>query len=362
MIYISSIYEFAFIKVKNLTELRPNDGSYMTDLKNISNAELISRIEKLVRTERKITHLVLTHIIEIEERKIFAELGYDSMYSYLTQGLGYSEGSAYRRLRSAQVLKKAPEITVKLEDGSLNLSQLAQVQKCIRESQNAGKLVSQKETLVILEKLENKNSYETEKVLAVEFDRPVQTHESIKPQQDDSVRLQITLTQEQFKELEQAKSLLSHICHEGNWADVIATLAKNYNDRKLKGRTNTPHLLTSESHDAIQRGHSRMVSPSSKQEQPLTSENNQSNETRQTSTQRFAATPVKKSRKYISVHIKRDLLKKANNCCEYINPKTNQRCNSKYKLQSDHIQPWSKGGSNNPDNLRVLCQTHNLNR
>ncbi|HEY1078953.1 MAG TPA: hypothetical protein VGE46_02615, partial [Bdellovibrio sp.] len=194
----------------------------MTDLKNISNAELISRFEKLVRTERKITHLVLTHIIEIEERKIFAELGYDSMYSYLTQELGYSEGSAYRRLRSAQVLKKNPEITVKLEDGSLNLSQLAQVQKCIKESQNSGKLVSPQATLVILEKLEHKNSYETEKVLAVEFDRPVQNHESIKPQQDDSVRIQITLTQEQFKELEQAKSLLSHICHEGNWADVIS--------------------------------------------------------------------------------------------------------------------------------------------
>lgn len=293
----------------------------MTDLKNISNAELISRFEKLVRTERKITHLVLTHIIEIEERKIFAELGYDSMYSYLTQELGYSEGSAYRRLRSAQVLKKNPEITVKLEDGSLNLSQLAQVQKCIKESQNSGKLVSPQATLVILEKLEHKNSYETEKVLAVEFDRPVQNHESIKPQQDDSVRIQITLTQEQFKELEQAKSLLSHICHEGNWADVISTLAKNYNDRKLVGRIKK--------------------------------------ETPEASTQRFAATATKKSRKYISVHIKRELMSKADNCCEYVNPKTKQRCNSKYKLQKDHIQPFSQGGSDELKNLRVLCQTHN---
>ncbi len=37
-------------------------------LKNISNQELMQRLKKLLRTERKITHLVLLHIEEIEER------------------------------------------------------------------------------------------------------------------------------------------------------------------------------------------------------------------------------------------------------------------------------------------------------
>ena len=63
----------------------------MNNLNALSNDDLISRMEKLVRTERKITHLVLLHIAELEERKVYAELGYDGMYSYLTRGLGYSD-------------------------------------------------------------------------------------------------------------------------------------------------------------------------------------------------------------------------------------------------------------------------------
>lgn len=323
----------------------------MTNLKAISNNELISRIEKLVRTERKITHLILVHILEIEERKIFAELGYDSMYAYMTRGLGYSEASAYRRVQSARLLKQAPSITEKIESGTLNLSQLTQVQKCIKESQKVGQLITSETTLEILNKLENKNTFETEKVLALEFDRPIQTHESIKPQQDNSVRLQVTLTQEQFQELEQAKSLLSHICHNGTWSEVIATLAQEFNRRKLKGRTVGPVSREKDVNANLKPSHAPIF-PNSV--------------AKKNTTQSFAATEVgppsntpTKNRKYISVHTKRLLLNKAQNCCEYQDPLTQQKCHSKYKLQIDHILPWAKGGSDDSKNLRILCQTHN---
>ncbi|MGE5084977.1 MAG: hypothetical protein ACM3MG_01655 [Bacillota bacterium] len=185
------------------------------ELKFIPNNELIQRLEKLARTERKITHLVLLHIAEIEERKIYADLGFDGMYSYLTRGLGYSEGSAYRRLQSARLLKQVPTAAEKIENGSLNLSQLTQVQKCLKESIRNGESVSIEQTLEVLSKLENKNSFETQKTLALEMNLPVELHEKVKPQQDESIRLEITLTKEQFAELEQAKILLSHICPYG---------------------------------------------------------------------------------------------------------------------------------------------------
>lgn len=118
-------------------------------------------------------------------------MGYDGMYSYLTKGLGFSDGAAYRRLQSARLLKQLPEVAKKVEDGALNLSQLTQVQKCLKE-------VSQK---------------------------------------DHSVHLEITLSAEQFAELETAKSLLSHICVDGKWPDIIATLAEKYNKKKLGGHT-----------------------------------------------------------------------------------------------------------------------------
>ena len=109
-------------------------------LHNIFNDELILRMQKLVRTERKVMHLVLLHIAEIESRKMYADLGFDGMYSYLTQGLGYSESAAYRRLQSARLLRQVPSVAENIEDGSLNLSQLTQVQKCLKESAKNGEL------------------------------------------------------------------------------------------------------------------------------------------------------------------------------------------------------------------------------
>lgn len=50
-----------------------------SNLKNISNEDLLVKTENLVQTERKIMHLVLTHILEIMDRKLYADLGSDSM-------------------------------------------------------------------------------------------------------------------------------------------------------------------------------------------------------------------------------------------------------------------------------------------
>lgn len=321
-------------------------------LRNVSNSELISRLEKLVRTERKITHLVLLHVLEIEERKLYAEMGFDSMYSYLTRGLGYSESSAYRRLQSARLLKKIPAVAEKLEEGSLNLSQLTQVQKCLKEqTQKSGKTLSTMATSQILERLENKNSYETEKVLAIEFNRPIQSHESIKPQKDESVRVEFTLNKEQMAELEQARSLLSHTCPEGTWSEVISYLAKNFNQKKLQVRQNEQSNSTP-----------RNLNYSS----VLDGEHTKSSASASNSflTQSFAATEnsrrqVKRPREYISIYKKRELLRKAQYCCEYSDPKTGTKCISKYQLQVDHVKAWAHGGGNNIGNLRILCRTHN---
>ena len=328
-------------------------------LQNISNAELVNRMEKLVRGERKITHLILLHILEIEERKIFAELGFDSMYSYLTQKLGYSESAAYRRLQSARLLKKVPTLAEKIEDGRLNLSQLTQVQKCLKQqSQKTGTEFSTHQTLQVLEQIENKSSFATEQALAVAFDLPVQSRESLKPQKDESVRIELTLSKEQFAELEQAQSLLSHICHEGNLAEVIGYLAQNFNKRKLQGKITQKKPLTQTvelpENREVQIVHSVDLAKDHTKSEPL-------------STQSFVNKPEKgfaklkptRPRKYISVNIRRELLKKAGNCCEYQNPTTGQRCQSKYQLQVEHIQPWALGGSNHIDNLKTLCRTHN---
>ncbi len=317
------------------------------ELKNISNQELIQRIEKLVRTERKITHLVLLHIAEIEDRKIYADMGYDGMYAYLTRGLGYSEGSAYRRLQSARLLKQLPAVAEKIEDGSLNLTQLTQVQKIVKSE-------SLKVAQEVLTKIENKSSFETQKVLATEFNLPIQTHEKIKPQQDDSVRLEITLTPEQYEYLKQAQSLLSHTCPSGSMADVIANLAKKFVQKKLKSATSNTGKINQQEASA-----SNTESKNTIKAVTNTNSKNTIKLVTQSANARAERLNKKPYRKYISVHTKRELLQKANHQCQYVDHKSQQKCTSRFQLEIDHIKPLAIGGSDEVRNLRVLCRTHN---
>lgn len=270
------------------------------DLSQIGNHELLGRLEKLSRTERKITHFILWHILEIDNRKLYLDRGFSSCFEYLTQGLGYSEGSANRRLQSARLLKQVPEIANKIEAGSLNLSQLAQVQKCLRVKKKAGDAVSTVKTQEILSLVENKSAFETQKVLAKEFNYPIEVSEKIQPQRNNSVKLEVVFTEEQIKDLELAKSLLSHSCPEGTWAEVISYLAKNHNKK-----------------------------------------------------------PKNTARTYLPVKIRRELFSKADHCCEYIDPLTLRKCTSKYQLQVDHLVPVAKGGSDERTSLRILCRAHN---
>lgn len=297
-------------------------------LASISNSELLNRMQKLVRTERKITHLVLLHILEIETRRLYAEAGFDGMYTYLTRGLGYSEAAAYRRLQSARLLKQVPEVAEKIESGSLNLSQLTQVQKCLKASAAGGVVISSCHTVQVLKKLENKNTFQTTEVLSRAFDLPTNNLEVLHPQKDESVRLEITLTTEQFEDLRKAKDILSHICFSGSWADVIGVLAKKCVSQSQKVNriretsVGEPTIGKDTTHPVIAK--------------------------------------KEKKRKLIPASTKKLILKKAQSCCEYLDPSSGHRCGSRYQLQIDHIQPLAMGGGSEFKNLRVLCRTHNL--
>ncbi len=45
--------------------------------------------------------------------------------------------------------------------------------------------------------------------------------------------------------------------------------------------------------------------------------------------------------------------------CAYTDAKTGKRCGSRFQLQRDHIHGFALGGSNEPENLRLLCAQHN---
>ena len=68
--------------------------------------------------------------------------------------------------------------------------------------------------------------------------------------------------------------------------------------------------------------------------------------------------PTKSARKPISMAVQRKIHQR-DQCCQYQDKQTGNMCSSKWRLTIDHIKPVWAGGSNDPENLRILCRAHN---
>ena len=66
-----------------------------------------------------------------------------------------------------------------------------------------------------------------------------------------------------------------------------------------------------------------------------------------------------KPKRYISSKVRHHVWMRDQGKCTYVCPKTKRRCSSDHLLQIDHIKPFSLGGTNEADNLRLLCANHN---
>ncbi len=209
-------------------------GEKVTDL---SNFDLLCRMGRLVKTERKITHLVLECIAEIDSRKIYLEKAYPSLYEFLINEFGYSPSAAIRRIESARLLRDIPEVSQKIEAGSLNLSQLSKMQQAIRVVQKTEqRVVSTEEKRNLLEKIECTTQVRTEQILAQELSLPMITMEKETIHRDESVTLTITFTKEQMAVLERAQNAISHSVPEKKWSSAIAYLAQKELTRRFGSR------------------------------------------------------------------------------------------------------------------------------
>jgi hypothetical protein len=305
---------------------------------------LHTHFTQLVKTERKITHEVLLCIQQLDSTKAYAELGYSSLFDYLVAGQKYSEGSAQRRISAARLLKEVPEIQEKIQEGTLNLTQLAKMSIAVKQEQKkTGQQVSTTEKKDILTQLENKNSLETEQLLSKELQYAPQPQEKLVAKNDDYY-LTIKLNQIQLEKLKKAQAILSHSYPEGNYSDIIEALCEKVIQKKeAPAKTSRKDSKTPTTAPTTKASAVAVPSPTK------TTVASEAPRKIKTSLRAFIPTATQK---YIS--------HKARHCCEYVSPETGRRCGTRYQLQIDHRIPLAKGGGNNPENLRLLCRTHNL--
>ena len=330
-----------------------------TNLKTLRNDQLLLQTKNLVQKERQINVLVLQHLQEIEKRKLYLKRSFSSLFEYAVKELGYSESSAYRRIKAMKLCKELPETKQKMEKGELNLYTVSKLQtvfekqekqiknKAIQQqamtpkmlldknkkdklnqkfSENNAPIIHNAESLRhqvpiskeqkrdLIKQVQGKSNKEAEKLLSSTFPEICNEKEKIRNISNNKVEIKIILDKSSQQKLEDLKKLLSHKNPNMSYGELFSLLAElGLNKYDPKRKINKKPEKTS----------------------------------------------TQKTTRYIPSVVRHHVWMRDQGQCTYVCPKNKRRCSSNHLLQVDHIKPFSLGGTSEAGNLRLLCANHN---
>jgi hypothetical protein len=326
-------------------------------LSHVADHTLLRELAESVSQDRATTARMLAQIAEVDERRLFLPAGYSSMFMYCLHELHMSEDVAYKRIRAARAARRFPAIYPALADGRLHLAAVVLLTPHLT-AETADELLAA---------AEHRTKAEVELLLAQRFPQPdvptllqaiapaasiaqpaVQPGEppnaqlapgpalappqSGAPGQAASVApppplrartaplspgryaLQLTVDQETYEQLRQAQALLGHSVPSGDVAEVLK--------RALR-------LLV---HDLERRKFAKSERP-----RPQTS-------------------PAKG--RHIPNAVKRAVRERDGGQCTFMSEK-GRRCESRTRLEFDHVETFARGGRATVSGVRLLCRAHN---
>jgi len=303
-------------------------------IKNFSNDELVKSLENHFEIERKNSHSILLHLKEIEDRKLYADMGFPDLFVMLIKYFRQSETAANQRRYALRLMNDVPKIKEHLIEGDVNLSTLALAQRQIqREEKITGVKVDASKKSEIVERITSKTIAQAEKELMILLPESSKTLETKERRiSKDETRLSITIPDRVKEKMETLKN---------RWAAV------NVNMDQLELIERALDIALAQTNPGPKKKHRATESVVDQNGGGLKAKTPE------------PPTKPEQRKTYYSVTIDKILWEKAHSQCEYIDTTSGRRCQSKFGLERDHIIPLAKGGSNDVKNLRLLCRTHN---
>lgn len=258
---------------------------------------LLENTQILVKKEKEFTVQILRNLQEIERKKLFVELGFNSLHGYCVETLGYSSSEAYLRISAMRVMRDFHGVEAKIKSGALSLTVVGEMQMLVVKKEKSEEVkVPKNIKMNLLKELEGKSTRVAQKIVKEKL----------------QIEDKVTHSDFKFKEetIKKFKKLSNKMGVE-NLDDLLLLLIKEKDDQlveaKVKIEENSPAPEKNQNETNISR--------------------------------------------YIPLKIKRQVYMKANYQCE--------KCKSRKYLNVDHLKPFSLGGKHDLSNLRVLCSPCN---
>jgi energy-coupling factor transporter ATP-binding protein EcfA2 len=301
-------------------------------LRNFSDSSVLAGLARVVRQGHAITAALLGHILEIEHRQLYRNMGYDSMRAFLIVEHHFSEDAAERRLQAAHAVRRHPELLERVADGRLHLTAVGMLSAHL-DDPNAAELIeaathrtrSQIHALLLARKpVAIAAGVQPEMALSAGVPAPAQVgNEPALAQvegepalaQVPSERLsKIAIRESTRQKLRRAHDLVTGAVPFGDHDRVIAQALDEFIARREKRKFAT------------------------------------------TAKPRISPRPSSSPRT-IPAEVRRAVYQRDGGQCTYVGP-TGHRCESR-AVQFDHVVPIAQGGTSTVANVRLLCGPHN---
>ena len=323
-------------------------------LTHLSDAVLLRDLASLVARDRLTTADLLSHIAEVDARRLYVPAGYSSMHAYCVEELRLSEDASFRRIRAARAARSFPVLFEALAEGRLHLAGVSLLAAHLN-GENVEELI---------EAAAHKRKSEIEEYLArrfgpvdvptvlrplgadpgrlvpgrVELDPVVpelvpgrvegdvpsrempgsQDHRDREPVpgrvEDERYLLQVTVNRRTREKLRYAQALLSHSLPAGDVAQVL--------DRALDSL-----ILQLETRKFGSAARPRPGRPSAR-------------------------------KRHIAAEVRREVWVRDLGRCTFVST-AGRRCNERRFLEFDHVEPVARGGRATVDGIRLRCRAHN---
>lgn len=393
------------------------------EVSRITDAELVSRLECLVREDRSLGAKWLVHLGELDARGVYRELGFSSMFAYCMSGLHMSEGEASLRICAARLVRRLPLVLGYFEANEVHLSAIKLLaphlteHNCVELLKRArGKSKRQVEDIVAqlapkedvparMRKLprargsiaSSTNVVSAPLALHLSADssaapanvavppcaaaqsdsRPVQefalqptrTRACTTPLSPGRFKLELTLGQEAHDELEQLRELLRHQNPSGDLTQIIERAIKELFERTMKKRfaqrsERTRSEVRVETH-VIADNASEPQRCSQARSEPRVQDELCSNERTQEARVEGDRSGVglrrdsKRNSRYIPRAVVRAVYARDGGQCTFVGS-DGRRCAERGFLEIHHHETThAHGGAPTLENLRLACRAHN---
>ncbi len=92
------------------------------DVATLSSSDLLAITRALAQTACSVEAELLVHLGEIDDRKLYLDCAFSSMFAFCTSELGFSEYAAYNRIMVARAARRLPALLDAIRSGQVHLA------------------------------------------------------------------------------------------------------------------------------------------------------------------------------------------------------------------------------------------------